>query len=65
MARASSRSSRSGRFEAGVIESLTHAVPPHVKKILRPRTWAVTILFIERDLTRPRIISFKKSDEHV
>jgi hypothetical protein len=42
MARASSRSSRSGRFEAGVIESLTHAVPPHVKKILRPRTWAVT-----------------------
>ena len=23
------------------------------------------ILFIERDLTRPRIISFKKSDEHV
>src|SRR5271157_4885030 len=42
MARASARPPLSGRINCGVIESLTHAAPPQVKKIFRHRTWAVT-----------------------
>src|SRR5271157_1320893 len=53
MARASARPPLSGRINCGVIESLTHAAPPQVKKIFRHRTWAVTIFERANRCTSP------------